>query len=101
MVQIASFTLLLGLFGLLMCLFQQWKLTWIRKMFAVLLMVAFVAQIGSIYINIETRCKSSDFDPLHKDLKYYGTDDSITSDWDELQSNLNCCGAKGNEVIAK
>ena len=63
--------------------------TVIRKVFALFLAVAFIGQIALIYINVETRINSSDFDPLHKDLKDYGQVDSITSVWNELQSNLH------------
>jgi hypothetical protein len=93
-------TLILGLIGVLLSLvpngFQ--KFTVIRKIFALFLAVAFIGQIALIYINVETRMHTSDFDPLHKDLKYYGRDGSITSHWNELQSNLNCCGANGYKV---
>ena len=99
MITLASVTLILGLIGVLLSLLPNgFKNTVIRKIFAIFLAVAFIGQIALIYINVETRINSSDFDPLHKDLKYYGQINSITSDWDELQLNLNCCGANGYKV---
>ena len=99
MITLGSVTLVLGLIGILLSVLPNgFQNTVIRKIFALFLAVAFIGQIALIYINVETRINSSDFNPLHKDLKYYGQVDSITSDWDELQSNLNCCGANGYKV---
>ena len=99
MITLASVTLVLGLIGVLLSLLPNgFQYTVIRKIFALFLAVAFIGQIALIYINVETRINSSDFDPLHNDLKRYGRDKSITSDWNELQSNLHCCGANGYKV---
>ena len=99
MITLGSVTLVLGLIGVLLSLLPNgFQNTVIRKVFALFLAVAFIGQIALIYINVETRINSSDFNPLHKDLKYYGRDKSITSDWNDLQSNLNCCGANGYKV---
>ena len=99
MITLGSVTLVLGLIGVLLSLLPNgFQYTVIRKIFALFLAVAFIGQIALIYINVETRINSSDFDPLHKDLKDYGQVDSITSVWNELQSNLHCCGANGYKV---
>ena len=99
MITLASVTLVLGLIGVLLSRIPNgFRNTVIRKVFALFLAVAFIGQIALIYINVETRINSSDFNPLHKDLKDYGQVDSITSVWNELQSNLHCCGANGYKV---
>ena len=99
MITLASVTLVLGLIGVLLSRIPNgFRNTGIRKVFALFLAVAFIGQIALIYINVETRINSSDFNPLHKDLKDYGQVDSITSVWNELQSNLHCCGANGYKV---
>ena len=99
MITLASVTLVLGLVGVILSRIPNgFQNTVIRKVFALFLAVAFIGQIALIYINVETRINSSDFNPFHKDLKYYGQVDSTTSDWNELQSNLHCCGANGYEV---
>ena len=99
MITLGSVTLVLGLIGVLLSLLPNgFQNTVIRKTFALFLAVAFIGQIALIYINVETRINSSDFNPLHKDLKDYGQVDSITSIWNELQSNLHCCGANGYKV---
>ena len=99
MITLGSVTLVLGLIGVLLSLLPNgFQYTVIRKIFALFLAVAFIGQIALIYINVETRINSSDFDPLHKDLKRYGQDKSITSDWNKLQSNFHCCGANGYKV---
>ena len=99
MITLASVTLVLGLIGVLLSQIPNgFRNAVIRKVFALFLAVAFIGQIALIYINVETRINSSDFNPLHKDLKDYGQVDSITSVWNELQSNLHCCGANGYKV---
>ena len=99
MITLPSVTLVLGLIGVLLSRIPNgFQNTVIRKVFSLFLAVAFIGQIALIYINVETRINSSDFNPLHKDLKDYGQVDSITSVWNELQSNLHCCGANGYEV---
>ena len=99
MITLASVTLVLGLVGVILSRIPNgFQNTVIRKVFALFLAVAFIGQIALIYINVETRINSSDFNPFHKDLKYYGQVDSTTSDWNKLQSNLQCCGANGYEV---
>ena len=98
MITLASVTLVLGLIGVLLSQIPNgFRNAVIRKVFALFLAVAFIGQIALIYINVETRINSSDFNPLHKDLKDYGQVDSITSVWNELQSK-HCCGANGYEV---
>jgi hypothetical protein len=65
--------------------------------YAVLLAIAFVAQIGSIFMSLELRSvieqEKVTAANVNDDLMLYGVDHSITAKWDELQRYYHCCGA--------
>ena len=67
-------------------------------MFAVLLSLAFIAQLGSIFTAIEVRNKLA-FEPspdgFSTVLQKYNEDSSIKSEWDSLQMDMRCCGGIG------
>ncbi len=64
--------------------------------YATLLCIAFVSQLGSIFMSLELRnvitqdaVGSAD---VQIDLGRYGEDPSITAKWDELHRFFHCCG---------
>ena len=65
--------------------------------YAVLLAIAFVAQIGSVFMSLELRSvieqEKVTAANVNEDLVLYGVDSSITAKWDELQRYYHCCGA--------
>jgi len=63
-----------------------------------LLCIAFLAQLGSIFLSLELRnvitqdaVGSAD---VQIDLMRYGEDPSITAKWDELHRFFHCCGGQ-------
>lgn len=64
--------------------------------FAVLMVVGFLAQLGSIFTAIEVRTAIvlSDYGGVNyiETLQKYGEDSSVTADWDKLQTEQRCCG---------
>jgi len=64
--------------------------------FAILLCVAFLGQLASIYTAVEVRTAIvlSDFGgtDVVESLRQYGEDSTITQEWDELQREQRCCG---------
>jgi len=70
-------------------------------MYAILMSLAFVAQIGSIFASLELRKVLAQAAASHanvnEDLKLYGMDARITSKWDSMQRYLHCCG--GNNYL--
>lgn len=69
--------------------------------YAVFLTVAFLAQLGSIFISLELRTTISQAGigaaDVNEDLALYGKDPAITSKWDDLQRDMHCCG--GNNFL--
>lgn len=69
--------------------------------YAIFLAIAFLAQLGSIFISLELRTTISQAGitatSVNEDLNKYGSDYSITAKWDELQRYLHCCG--GNNYL--
>lgn len=64
--------------------------------YAILLSIAFLARIGSIFVTLELRNIISQAAigaaDINEDLSLYGIDASVTAKWDDLQQDLNCCG---------
>lgn len=69
--------------------------------YAVLLAIAFAAQLGSIFISLELRTTIEQAGvgaaDVQKDLVLYGENPAITAKWDELQRYFHCCG--GNNFL--
>ena len=69
-------------------------------MFAILLSLAFIGQLGSIFTAIEVRTKINLGDytatNVNEVLRKYGEDDTITAEWDSMQRELRCCGGFGS-----
>ena len=67
--------------------------------FAVLLGIAFVTQVCSIFVfwQVKTAVEigSVDNSGVHKELNMYGQNgsESVTDTWDHMQQHLHCCGA--------
>ena len=70
-------------------------------MYAILMTVAFVGQIGSIFAALELRKTLAQAAASHADvnddLNRYGIDPYITAKWDAMQRYLHCCG--GNNYL--
>eukprot|EP00096_Caligus_rogercresseyi_P012389 TRINITY_DN516_c0_g2_i1.p1 TRINITY_DN516_c0_g2~~TRINITY_DN516_c0_g2_i1.p1 ORF type:complete len:298 (-),score=83.43 TRINITY_DN516_c0_g2_i1:191-1084(-) len=68
------------------------------SIYAVLLSIAFLAQLGSIFTSLELRNhlvqNRLEQSAINEDLDKYNVDDSVTAKWDELQSGLHCCGGQ-------
>jgi hypothetical protein len=64
--------------------------------YAILLAIAFIAQLGSIFVSLELRStieqEKVTAAAVNEDLILYGVDSSITAKWDELQRYFHCCG---------
>jgi hypothetical protein len=69
--------------------------------YAILMSVAFVAQIGSIFAALELRKVLAQAAASHAnvndDLMLYGINYYITTKWDSMQRYLHCCG--GNNYL--
>jgi len=95
----------LGVFTFLVCIFgfviSQSENRALIAGFAVLLAIAFLAQLGSIFTALELRTvvgqSNVGASAVNDDLKWYGKDPAITAKWDELQRDLHCCG--GNHFL--
>ncbi len=70
-------------------------------MYAILMSIAFVAQIGSIFAALELRKTLAQAAASHAnvndDLNRYGLDHYVTAKWDAMQRYLHCCG--GNNYL--
>ena len=74
-------------------------ITGLLAFFAVLLCVAFVGQLASIFTAFEVRTTvtlgeygSADFTSI---LSKYQEDSGIKSSWDRMQMDMRCCGGLG------
>ncbi|XP_040563484.1 CD63 antigen [Lepeophtheirus salmonis] len=66
--------------------------------YAILLSIAFLAQLGSIFTSLELRNHlvqgRLEQSSINEDLDKYNIDYSVTKKWDALQSGLHCCGGQ-------
>ena len=66
---------------------------------ALLLSIACIAQIGSVFITWKLSNTAKDQNSgsvkIKSDLRNYHTNDRIKREWDDLQSNFQCCGVDG------
>ena len=64
--------------------------------YALLLCIAFFAQLASIFTALELRTTVAGptvtANAVNEDLRRYGIDSGITSKWDDLQEDMQCCG---------
>lgn len=93
MLGMGLFTLLVSMFGMLIN--GREKRRWF-VIYSVLLVIAFVGQLGSIYIiwNIKTLIDlgSVGGSDVLSSLSLYQIDSGVTQSWDEMQSRMMCCG---------
>lgn len=102
---VPAYTITLGVYTFLVCFFGFAISGSERRLliggYAVLLAIAFLAQLGSIFTSLELRTTISQAGvggaDVNEDLMKYGVDPSVTSKWDELQRYLHCCG--GNNFL--
>ena len=82
-----------SLFGFAVCGTEK---TILVGLYAVLLTIAFLAQLGSIFTSLELRSiierAGVNSAEVNEDLKLYSVDPAITAKWDDLQRTLHCCG---------
>lgn len=94
MIILGCYTLLVCLFGFAMTGFENRAAI---AGFAVMLSVAFLAQLGSIFTALELRTTIThqpwNVQALTNELNKYESDTSIKAKWDNLQEDLQCCGA--------
>lgn len=65
--------------------------------YAILMVIAFLAQLGSIFTALEVRSNvenNQGVSGLHNEFKLYTKDSGIKAKWDELQRDLHCCGGR-------
>jgi len=67
--------------------------------FAILMTIAFLAQLGSIFTALEVRSDVERDDNAEEnaldDMEKYNEDSGVASRWNDLQTDLHCCGARG------
>lgn len=94
MITLGLFTFISGLIGAFVAPLGN-KVAMI--VFAVLMTIAFLAQLGSIFTALEVR---SDVEnnkgdaQIQKDMALYEEDAGVKAKWDELQRDLHCCGGQ-------
>lgn len=97
------YMIFLGVYTFLVGLFGTFAIPSGNKIailvFAVLIAIAFLAQIGSIFIALEVRSDVERDDAADQkvldDMDKYKDDASVKAKWDNLQSDLHCCGGHG------
>jgi len=94
MIVLGVYTFLLCVYGFIISNYEHRPLL---AIYAVLLIVAFVAQLGSIFTALELRTTvvhGGSVPPASvvNELNRYGVDSATTANWDELQRDLHCCG---------
>jgi len=96
MISLGVFTFLVSLFGF--CTIGSEHRGLIVSL-AILLAIAFLAQLGSIFTALEVRNEINkddhDLNAVTDNQKWYGKNASVTANWDALQSSLSCCGGGG------
>eukprot|EP00092_Neocalanus_flemingeri_P021978 GFUD01023836.1.p1 GENE.GFUD01023836.1~~GFUD01023836.1.p1 ORF type:complete len:294 (+),score=59.87 GFUD01023836.1:67-948(+) len=72
------------------------------SMIAIFLGIAFFVQIFSVFTAFELRNRiQRDIIPrsnMDKNMRLFNVDDTITENWNQMQSNLRCCGGQHYEV---
>lgn len=92
MIVLGLFTFISGLYGAFVAPLGH-KIALI--VYAILMVIAFLAQLGSIFIALEVRTSVENNigdAGVQSEFKLYDTDSGIKAKWDELQSDLHCCG---------
>ena len=102
---VPTYMIILGVYTFMVCFFgfaisgSENRL--FIAIYAVLLAIAFLAQLGSIFISLELRTTISQqaitAAGVNEDLNKYGVVSSVTTKWDDLQRDLHCCG--GNNYL--
>jgi len=94
MIVLGVYTFLVCLFGFLISGSEQRVLLMI---YSVLLAIAFLAQLASIFTAMEMRnnivSKTLISADVTEELNQYNENPSITAKWDDMQRDLHCCGA--------
>ena len=98
---VPPYMITLGIYTFLVCFFGFAVSGSDKKVliavYAILLAIAFIAQLGSIFVSLELRStieqEKVSAAAVNDDLVQYGVDYSITAKWDELQRYFHCCGA--------
>ncbi len=94
--------IVLGLYTFLVCVYgfaiSHSENRVLIGVYAGLLVIAFVAQLGSIFTALELRTTISyDVDPLaSEELMHYGVNSTVTANWDDMQRDMHCCGGLGS-----
>jgi len=95
MITLGIYSFVLGLFGACITPLGN-KATLI--VFSVLMAIAFLAQLGSIFTALEVRTELENddgYDGVHQEMKLYKSDPAVAAKWDALQTDMHCCGATG------
>ncbi|TRY78926.1 hypothetical protein TCAL_12183 [Tigriopus californicus] len=98
MIVLGVYTFLVCVYGFLISGSENRALL---ALYALLLSIAFITQLISIFTAMEVRTKVAQSNigsvAVNDDLSKYGEDWSVSSKWDDLQADLHCCG--GNNFL--
>jgi len=92
MIVLGLFTFISGLYGAFVAPLGK-KAALI--VYAILMVITFLAQLGSIFTALEVRSniENNKGDAgIQKEFPLYDTDSSIKAKWDDLHRDLHCCG---------
>jgi hypothetical protein len=95
--------IILGVYTFLVCIYgfaiSHSENRMLIAVYAGLLILAFIAQLGSIFTALELRTTVAHGDSattsVNDELNSYGVDSTVTANWDNLQRDLHCCGGHG------
>jgi len=97
MFSLGVYTFVVSGFGFLIC---EKESRWLIISLAVLLSIAFVGQLASVFTAwrlrdiLETEYPTG----VQENMNQYGSAPHVKANWDSMQTNLRCCGGKGHET---
>jgi uncharacterized membrane protein YiaA len=98
MIVLGIFTFISGLYGAFVAPLGGKRHKAALIVYAILMVIAFLAQLGSIFTALEVRSNvenNKGDSGMQKEFKLYTTDSGIKANWDDLQRDLHCCGGDG------
>jgi hypothetical protein len=98
--------IVLGIYTFLVCIYgfaiSHSENRALLAVYAGLLILAFIAQLASIFTALELRTTVAHANiaasAVNEELNNYGVDATVTSNWDEMQRDLHCCGGNNYQT---